>query len=292
MDGLNRPEPLRLTGNLEDNWKKFKRDYDLYMIASGKRAQPKAVQAATFLNLIGSDAMEVFETLDVSEDDKEDPDKIIAAFQKYVEPQRNEMYERFLFINRKRHRGEKLEHYVSDLKRIAKNCNYGALTDSLIRDNIIYHMSDRGLQQSALKSQNLELESLIKMIKMHEIVRSQTREIEGSTMQRINAIHISTNREIDTMSVEDRPTGIPAYRSRVEISEHYRARSASRINEVYTCQRCNGSHGPYVCPAFGARCQKCLKYNHTAEACKSVEFSGDGNREKLGSDHDNMDLGY
>ncbi|XP_033331387.2 uncharacterized protein LOC117223276 [Megalopta genalis] len=301
MDGINRPEPLRIKGNLEDNWRRFKRDYDLFMTATGRDAQSKDVQAATLLNLIGSEAIDVFETLDVSEADKKDPEKIITAFQNYVEPQKNEIYERFLFLRRKRNNGEKLEHYISDLKKIARNCNYGTLTDSLIRDNIIYHMSDLGLQQSALKCQDLQLESLIKMMREHDIIRSQTNDIQGGTMQRINDIRINTRQDRysndDNIGMEGRcgdvgERRIPDWRSRVEVLERYRTKSASRIGywkDGFTCKRCNGQHGPNMCPAFGKQCEKCLKYNHSALACQTMESSSTRIRDIFGSECDSSE---
>ncbi|XP_076301590.1 uncharacterized protein LOC143220074 [Lasioglossum baleicum] len=283
MDGINKPEPLQLEGNLAENWRRFKRDFDLFMIATGRRAKAKAVQAATLLNLVGSEALEVFETLGIPEEDKEDPEKIIAAFQNYVEPQRNETYERFLFNSRNRQEGETIEHYIADLKKLVKHCNYGALADSMIRDNIIYHMSDTGTQQKALRSQDLQLDVLIKMIKTHEITKSQTSELQGNNTQKINAIQNTSGR-----GGKDGQRGTrrerPAHRSRTGTPGRYRRRSTSREKKVFKCRKCNGTHGPRQCPAYGVRCEKCSKYNHTAQACRASECGRDRYREEAYSD--------
>ncbi|XP_076672237.1 uncharacterized protein LOC143371175 [Andrena cerasifolii] len=189
IDRINKPEPFLLQGNVAENWRKIKRDFELFMIATTRRMKSKAIQAATLLNLIGSDALEVFETFNLEEGDTEDPEKIIKAFQDYVEPQRNETYERFLFNSRKRQEGETFEHYVTELKKMAKRCNYSTLVESMIRDNIIYHMTDSKLQQTVLKSQDLQLETLIKQIKTHELTKKQTNEIQGGTTQKVNTVH-------------------------------------------------------------------------------------------------------
>jgi hypothetical protein len=70
-------------------------------------------------------------------------------------------YVRNFFFSEGR-KGESLEHYVAELKKMGKNCNYGILINSMVRDNTIYHTTDTTLQQLVLKNQDLQLKTLIK----------------------------------------------------------------------------------------------------------------------------------
>lgn len=285
MDGINKPEPLSLNGNLAENWRRFKRDYDLFMTATGRRTKTKAIQAATLLNLVGTEAVDLLETLKIEEAEKEDPEKIINTFKEYVEPQRNETYERFLFNSRKRQEGEPLEHYVAELKKMAKNCNYGQLEQSMIRDNIIYHMADTSLQQAILKNPDLQLEALIKQIKMHELSKKQTNELQGETMHKIEAVRKRDSHSQERTNYSNR-RGVPGNYRREQSPGPYRARSMSRDRKTFYCKRCNSVHGPRQCPAYGRKCEKCLKYNHTRQACRTKHYRKDKSENKVSSDSD------
>lgn len=74
MDGLNRPDPFKLEGDVTENWMSFKRDYKLFMTVTGRTQKPKPIHGATLLNLIGEEAMELYETLDIGEEEGFNPD--------------------------------------------------------------------------------------------------------------------------------------------------------------------------------------------------------------------------
>ena len=66
------PTKLDLDGNIATNWKRFKRSWTNYEIASGLISKDKRLRTATFLTCIGSEAMDVFDGFDFGEDDQDD----------------------------------------------------------------------------------------------------------------------------------------------------------------------------------------------------------------------------
>ena len=56
------PPPLELTGNLANNWKKFKRVWTQYEIASRLNKQDKAQRTATLLTCLGSEGLEIVDS--------------------------------------------------------------------------------------------------------------------------------------------------------------------------------------------------------------------------------------
>lgn len=58
------PEPLQLDGNIAENWKKFSQKIDNFMIAAGFSTKPDDKKLAVFLNLIGDDALDLYNTFD------------------------------------------------------------------------------------------------------------------------------------------------------------------------------------------------------------------------------------
>ncbi len=59
---LRRPDELNLSGNISQNWKRFKQEFSIYLSATGLEEKSGKRQAMTFLNLLGASALQVFNT--------------------------------------------------------------------------------------------------------------------------------------------------------------------------------------------------------------------------------------
>ena len=59
------PEPLLLEDRLHrgQNWKKFRRDWEIYEVAAKIYKEAGVVRVAAFKNVIGDEALDMFETL-------------------------------------------------------------------------------------------------------------------------------------------------------------------------------------------------------------------------------------
>ena len=62
MDKLEPPKSLILTGNLAENWRSFKQQFEIYQIASGLDKKDGKVQATALLHVVGIEALEVYNT--------------------------------------------------------------------------------------------------------------------------------------------------------------------------------------------------------------------------------------
>ncbi|XP_077517721.1 uncharacterized protein LOC144128270 [Amblyomma americanum] len=104
MTELPPPEPLRFGANVADNWTRFKQRVELYFIATEStepgRQRSNAQKAAILLHLAGQEAIDVYNTFDLTAEDKKDYDKLVQAFEAYCLPQSNETFERYVFRNR------------------------------------------------------------------------------------------------------------------------------------------------------------------------------------------------
>ena len=98
MDRLHTPQPLELTGNVAEHWKRFKQSFQIYKIASGLDNKSKDVQSMTLLHVIGQEAVEIYNTFEWSDNECEECDKqkeihtvdcIIKKFEKYCLPKQN-----------------------------------------------------------------------------------------------------------------------------------------------------------------------------------------------------------
>ena len=58
MDKLQPPSALALTGNLAENWRRFKQQFQIYEVASGLTRKDGKVRAMTLLHVAGPKALE------------------------------------------------------------------------------------------------------------------------------------------------------------------------------------------------------------------------------------------
>lgn len=66
-----------------------------------------------------------------------------------------------MFFMRSQSSEETIDTYVTDLKHKAKDCEFGDLTDSLIRDIIVCGMRDDNVHARLLREADLMLEKAI-----------------------------------------------------------------------------------------------------------------------------------
>ena len=135
MDKIDLPKGLSLQGNLADNYKWFVQRFDLYMLATGKNSKPDNQKTALFLTIAGEDALRLYNTFKLKweqPEDKENLEKIKEKFKKYCKSNTSQAFLRHQFFKRSQRRGETIDHFVTELKTLAKDCEFGDLTDSLI----------------------------------------------------------------------------------------------------------------------------------------------------------------
>ena len=116
MEQFRLPHTLSFQGNLAENWRRWKQQFDVYMVASGKIGKSDEVKAATFLHLAGPEALEVFNTLSFdSEADKKKLNKLVEKFEAYCIPRKNVTWERHVFNTHNQQPGETIDQYATDL---------------------------------------------------------------------------------------------------------------------------------------------------------------------------------
>ncbi len=76
--------------------------------------------------------------------------KIIANY-----PKRNITYERHLFNTCGQGANETIDAYVTELRLQAKNCEFGALCNELIRDRIVVGIRDDSVRSRLLREPDL-----------------------------------------------------------------------------------------------------------------------------------------
>ena len=177
-----------------------------------------------FLACIGSAAYGVFRTFKFENtDDTADVSKIVDAFQKHCIGEANVTYERFLFHQRVQQPGESVDDFLSDLRKMARTCEFAQLEDSLVRDRIVIGIRDEPTRRRLLQIKTLSLRDAIDAAKASEATSRRLRVMGGGTGE-VEALAQSTK----------------GRRSASKLRIRHEKRDASSHRR---CRYCDGHHG-------------------------------------------------
>ncbi|KAG8181673.1 hypothetical protein JTE90_019212 [Oedothorax gibbosus] len=84
------PAPLKLSGgNAKASWRDFIQRFEWYAVATNLSAKSPEVQAAVFMSTLGEEAVPVFNSFQLSDEDKKDISKLKTKFEEYYAPKEN-----------------------------------------------------------------------------------------------------------------------------------------------------------------------------------------------------------
>ncbi|KAK1122730.1 hypothetical protein K0M31_020486 [Melipona bicolor] len=245
------PEPLSNSGDMVQNWQKWKKDFMIFMKASNCINKPKNYQAYLLRTYIGKMGQDIIEKIVSDLKERDDMNILLAKLDKHFCHQKNEVIERYNFFNSNKKPDESIEDYIVDLKNKAKYCNFGNKTEGLIRDKIIIELKNKQLRKKLFNVENLNLSRLVSIFNEHM-----------STMQKNQQdVPKKTNNKIDNVSDND------IKNRNEEAGNSSRNEKSINIQNRKNCSRCNQRHPIRACPAWGLKCEKCGKYNHYTNCC-------------------------
>lgn len=274
MDAIKPPAALKLTGNLDANWRTFKQQFELYLAAIDVEESAQKRKVALLLTLAGTEAIEVYNTFTFTgREDKNKLDVVLKKFDDHCLAKKNETYERYIFRSRMQRDGETFDVFLTDLKLKARTCNFGALKDSLIRDQIVFGVRDKKVREKLLSEADLKLENAVQICQARELTKQHAEKFDGEDKELAIAQQpAQMHGDVDVVSKgqwrgNDRFRDV---RGKGKIQRSGDREDRTRDRE-FTCTRCGGQHKPRQCPAFGKTCSKCHGLNHYARMCMSKE---------------------
>ena len=162
---LPTPPPMSLKGNLAENWTFFRESWESYKIATelDKKSKPVILETLKIVLPVA---------------DRTDPDSFLQALTQHFEPQRNIIFERYLF-NSANHGNENIDQYLNRLRKLASTCAYGALCDELIRDRLVIGIKSHEVRKRLLREKALTLNTALDIIRAAETASDQLKKIDG-----------------------------------------------------------------------------------------------------------------
>ena len=181
MDQLKPPGNLDFESpDLEYVWKKWREDITLYLDLTTKTDQ-KERKVKLFLYLIGSKGREIYETMQFEKEEKDRTlDELIQSFGEYCDPKKNETVERHKFFTRNQESRETFDKYLTELRLLEKTCDFGTLSDSLLRDRIVCGLSSSTLRERLLREPNLNLKQGIDICRASELSKERNKSLNNT----------------------------------------------------------------------------------------------------------------
>ena len=152
-------------------WQRWVKGFEIFADAAGCK---DAVQRRQLLlHSAGADVQDIFFTIDP---EPADYDAAKQALNTYFKPVKNLPYQRHLFRQTSQQEGEPMNQFVTRLRQIAKDCDYGAETDGFIRDQIIEKCACSKLRTKLLAESDLTLKKCIEIATAKELSEKQASE--------------------------------------------------------------------------------------------------------------------
>ena len=167
------------------NWEFFRQQWEDYEIATGLDQRDQKVRLATLRSVMRKDCLQVFNNLELTVEQKSSVKACLDALEAYFKPKRNCGATRDMCFNSSsQQQEESTDEYVNRLRKYAASCNFGSLTDELIRDRLVLGIRDQATKLRLLKEEKLDLNKAVSMCRASEIASKQLKSMKKESGKR------------------------------------------------------------------------------------------------------------
>ncbi|XP_055999096.1 uncharacterized protein LOC130047746 [Ostrea edulis] len=158
----------------------------------------------------------------------------------------------YTFRNCKQKEGQTLDEYLTELRKLAKHCEFTNINREIL-SQLIQHCRSNQLRRRALREPDKGLEDIIQSGRAMELSDSQAQAMERHVDQAVNKVDVSGPKQFSRSARGEK-----------------RYHSSKKLNKQ--CWKCGGVF-PHKenkpCPARDKNCHKCQKMEHFQSVCRS-----------------------
>ncbi|XP_077862849.1 uncharacterized protein LOC144344984 [Saccoglossus kowalevskii] len=261
------PTPfLASPGEPAISWRRWYSGFKTYMTATNLDSDDVADgrKRAVLLHCLGIEGQRIFQSLGDCPTYKDVVDKLESHFG----PRKSVILERHRFRQRGQRPGESISSYVATLNEHAAKCNFGTLTDEMIRDQLIEKTHTPRIRERLLmEPDTLTLHKATTLAEQIENALSDSHVIASDTMS------LEPNPVKVKLEVKPKIQGINKRQyNRNRTQNNYRNRNRATQNKLSGCRNCGSNNHDTRhsdCPANRQECRNCHKIGHFARMCRS-----------------------
>ncbi|KAL5467494.1 hypothetical protein EMCRGX_G031729 [Ephydatia muelleri] len=207
---------------------------ELYFSANGIGEDKKL---AILLSVIGPKTYGVLRNLLAPSRPQEKKfSEVTEVLIRHFEPKLIVIAERFSFYRRSQLVGESVADFVAELRRLARNCQFGDFLDEALRDRLVCGLQNEAIQRRLLTEAKLTFAGALELAKAQEAAELQAKQFKDP-----------------------------------DIGVHKLSRT--RLSEKDTREQCTHcgrrNHPPDQCRLKHCTCHKCGEKGHIARVCKN-----------------------
>ncbi|KAJ1136332.1 hypothetical protein NDU88_002749 [Pleurodeles waltl] len=156
---------------------------------------------------------------------------------------------RHKFFKRAQLQNESIDEFVSALRKLCAQCQFGTFRDQLVRDQLIGHCVDKHIQQRLLTMGDPSLEDVIKQAKSIELAQASLKELPAQRKEeeKVNINVVSARKELKSVT-----------------NQFFK-----RTNICFRCGNFPHAKESKGCPTKSVVCHKCGRIGHFAKVCQS-----------------------
>jgi len=249
MMNLQLPMPFSFANSEE--WAKWKRWFEQYCQTSSLIDKAEERQVST---LLGEDAEEVLDTMQISAEDKKKYSKVIDEFDKHFTVKKNVIFEHARFNQHSQLADEPADYFITEIHKLAENCDFGAMKDELIRDRLVVGIKDSSLSEHLQLEPELTLDRAKWLIRQCESVQCQ-QELLKPTQVKLEK----------WWPGESFPDAVRQPSTKRKLPAIPTAQAKPSLNNCRGCG--SGTHPRQSCPAKDAICFRCNRRGHYSSQC-------------------------
>jgi len=163
MAGITPPGHVDLqNGNIQATWETYKQIFNYYITSLEKAGAATEVKHAIFMREAGPDVLEIYNSFKnkmitykedpethervVDVDKSKNYDEVLKQFDLYVAEKKCVTASREVFNARNQKKGESIVTWITSLKNLIADCEYGTLEESMLKDRVIWGVFDKKLR--------------------------------------------------------------------------------------------------------------------------------------------------
>ena len=255
------------SADLVGEWKAFRQHVE-FMFKGPLRAKNEEERCCYLMLWVGEKGRRIFSTWDMTEAQQKVLQEYYDRFQAYVQPKSNPIFARYKLHSKIQEPGETVQQFVTALKLLVKDCEYGQAEDDIVRDRIMFGTKSARLHEKLIDiGSDLTLERAIEVARMDEVSVQPLKEMTDETEQGVHAVK----------------------------KKNWRHKDSKSNAATHTCGRCGRQHGDAPCPAMGKVCRKCNAKNHFEKMCrKKKKVTNHSHKQRVNTvdDSDSSDTEY
>lgn len=252
--------------NAGSRWEKWLRKLENLFV--GLNLKDEKRMRALLLHYVGDVVFDIYEA------EKGDSPETYKATKEvltaYFAPKRNVQMEIFNFRTCTQKANQSLDEFVTELRQLAKNCEF-VNTDAEILSQVIQHCKSSRLRKRALREPDKSLKDILELGRSFELVDKQAAVIEDET---VNSVKPSRYQRKSGSQSESSITDDQATTSRPQRNRTFqKPQNPRQQSSEKKCMRCGGKypHEDTPCPAIGMTCNYCKKPNHFKSVCLKLK---------------------